>query len=83
MSDNKQNRRWLTRRLSREIILGAVAVGGVAFALSHPAVMSVTGLPFQPVKHRAVDTIPVGSIQDGRNAHALTGVIKGLRLGRD
>jgi hypothetical protein len=85
MSCSVEHRRRRVRRLSREMLIAAVAVGSIALALSHPSVMSMAGLDIshQRAGAAAIDSIAVGSISADHDVHALTGILKGLRLGRD
>ena len=69
------------KRVSRELLIGGLAVAGLALVLAHPAVMAIAGLDL--THQRAVgplDPLAVGSITQGRNIHGLTGVLKPLRL---
>ena len=80
MAASEQNFR-ARKRLSRELLLGGLAVAGLAIALAHPAVMSIAGLDF--AHQRAIgplDPLAVGSIARARNVHGLAGVLKPMRL---
>ena len=66
---------------SRDLLAAGAAVGALAIALSHPAIMSVAGLDISRQRaFGAVDPLAVGSIAQERETHGLAGVLKPLRM---
>lgn len=69
------------KRLTRDLLAAAAAIGVLAVTLSHPAVMSIAGLDISRQRaFGAVDPLAVGTIAHERDVHGLAGVLKPLRM---